>query len=110
MPKSLRKWLDCDQAESKYDWSKKHSPQVSHNDDQFLPNLFAPMNSHFDTISIVLLTLDLFFSSENGRQLQIIHNYGHGGSGVTLSYGCAIEVCDIVNEMMVKRKAPKSKL
>ena len=29
----------------------------------------------------------------------IIHNYGHGGSGVTLSWGCAEEVVDIVKNI-----------
>lgn len=29
----------------------------------------------------------------------IIHNYGHGGSGFTLSFGCAEEVTDLVNKL-----------
>jgi D-amino-acid oxidase len=31
---------------------------------------------------------------------RIIHNYGHGGSGVTLSWGCAAEVVESVERLM----------
>jgi D-amino-acid oxidase len=36
---------------------------------------------------------------------RIIHNYGHGGSGVTLSWGCALEVAERVNEVFAAHAA-----
>ncbi|CAG2121267.1 unnamed protein product, partial [Medioppia subpectinata] len=35
-----------------------------------------------------------------GNKLHVVHNYGHGGSGVTLSYGCAREVLHNVNQIL----------
>jgi D-amino-acid oxidase len=28
----------------------------------------------------------------------VVHNYGHGGAGITMSWGCAVEVRDIVSQ------------
>ena len=35
-------------------------------------------------------------ASGSGRAERVVHCYGHGGAGVTLSWGCADEVADIV--------------
>ncbi|XP_054165230.1 D-aspartate oxidase-like [Oppia nitens] len=39
-------------------------------------------------------------SDGQSNQLQVIHNYGHGGCGVTLSFGCAHEVLDYVQQII----------
>jgi D-amino-acid oxidase len=36
---------------------------------------------------------------------RIIHSYGHGGSGWSLGFGCAIDVCELVEDVL-KRVAP----
>jgi D-amino-acid oxidase len=33
---------------------------------------------------------------ESGGSGRLIHNYGHGGAGVSLSWGCAVEVRDLI--------------
>ncbi|MEI2710880.1 MAG: FAD-dependent oxidoreductase [Chitinophagaceae bacterium] len=30
------------------------------------------------------------------REGNVVHNYGHGGSGFTLSFGCASEVVSLI--------------
>lgn len=51
-------------------------------------------------ILMAYISLFLGIFTENGKKLDIIHNYGHGGSGITLAYGCAIDVSDMVECIM----------
>lgn len=39
------------------------------------------------------------YTLQSGKIIPIVHNYGHGGSGVTLSWGCGRDVAVIVKEL-----------
>ncbi len=39
---------------------------------------------------------EIRLEAERRAGLTIVHNYGHGGAGVTLSWGCALETLDLV--------------
>lgn len=34
--------------------------------------------------------------------VQMVHNYGHGGTGVALSWGTAVEATDLVQQLLRK--------
>ena len=52
----------------------------------------------------VRLELEIF-KNEN-KHVKVIHNYGHGSIGVTLSWGCAEEVSNIIkNDLQLKKGA-----
>lgn len=35
-----------------------------------------------------------------GKTLNVVHNYGHGGAGVTLCFGCAVDASNLVKQML----------
>lgn len=38
------------------------------------------------------------------KVMPVIHNYGHGGAGLTLSWGCAGHVLEILDDWLRQRK------
>lgn len=40
------------------------------------------------------------FTDETGPRKCVIHNYGHSGSGVTLSWGCAVQVTSLIKDVL----------
>ncbi|XP_053962432.1 D-aspartate oxidase [Anastrepha ludens] len=52
----------------------------------------------------------LRLEAEKGGKKIVIHNYGHGGSGVTLAWGCANDVLELLKNELQVRKLTKSKL
>ncbi|MFT3842432.1 MAG: FAD-dependent oxidoreductase [Myxococcaceae bacterium] len=50
----------------------------------------------------VRVELDQAFLEVSGGKKYVIHNYGHGGAGITLSFGTASVTADLVEEVVKK--------
>ncbi|KAH8393591.1 hypothetical protein KR200_005829 [Drosophila serrata] len=80
-----------------------YNRQVCERDRQFIVNgcrRFIPGLEHteslFDWVGLRPGRGELRLESERRGRKLLIHNYGHGGSGVTLCWGCADDVLDLL--------------
>nr|CAH0098111.1 unnamed protein product [Daphnia galeata] len=56
------------------------------------------------------LRVELEKKTINGKPLTVIHNYGHGGSGLTIFYGCALKVANLLQGTLTSENYLASKL
>ena len=53
----------------------------------------------------VRLELEIFVTDSRKRVAKVVHNYGHAGIGVILSWGCAEDVCQLIVKDLNLRKS-----
>lgn len=49
--------------------------------------------------------LEMKLQKMGGRLVKVLHNYGHGGSGITLCIGCANEAVEIIQHALNQNKS-----
>lgn len=80
--------------------------EIDHKDTEMILNRIKNIAPNLNNVEIIGVSVGLRpvretvrLESEKFGKKTIIHNYGHGGSGFTLSWGCAQEVVDIIESL-----------
>ena len=83
------------------DWNIQPDPQdtirISNKLKKILPD-FADMEILEERVGLRPARSEVRLETEQVSGKTIIHNYGHGGAGYTLSWGCASDVVDLARE------------
>ncbi|CAL8284667.1 unnamed protein product [Lota lota] len=53
---------------------------------------------------------EVLVTEGNGRRVHVVHNYGHGGGGVTLSWGTALDALGLVKQCLREMVHPQARL
>lgn len=62
---------------------------------------FGPIEIIEESVGLRPARASVRLEAESYGERTVIHNYGHGGAGFTLSWGCAQDVVEIVNQILV---------
>ena len=53
---------------------------------------------------------EVLVTQGSGRLLHVVHNYGHGGGGVALAWGTALDTLGLVKQIVQEMGAPPARL
>ena len=80
---------------------------ILHRCQEFLPILKSAIIDKFDPVKVGLRPYrEKNVRLERESPYRIFHNYGHGGSGFTFSWGCAEEIVTLIKSMSETKSMP----
>lgn len=60
-----------------------------------------PNEAQYRLLHTIMCGSPVQFGKGDGEAcVPVVHNYGHGGAGITLSWGCALDTLELVKQAL----------